>query len=104
MSRDAEKIQYKKLKDFIRRINQQDMVQEDDEETKEIVQAREDQIPRLPESKEKCTVTMPGGEVHEIPLYQPVIGPKALDGGVLTKKTGMFTYDPGFTSTASCVS
>jgi citrate synthase len=33
-----------------------------------------------------------------------VIGPKALDGNLLNKKTGLFTYDPGFTSTASCVS
>jgi citrate synthase len=47
---------------------------------------------------------MPDGEKHEIPMYQPVIGPKALDGQYLHKKTGMFTYDPGFTSTASCVS
>jgi citrate synthase len=47
---------------------------------------------------------MPTGEIHEIPLYEPVIGPKALDGNVLSKKTGMFTFDPGFTSTASCVS
>jgi citrate synthase len=58
----------------------------------------------LPVSKEKCTVTMPGGEAHEISLYEPVLGPKALDGAELSKKTGMFTYDPGFTSTASCVS
>lgn len=82
----------------------QDNVQDDEEESKEIVEAREEQIPKLPLSKEKCTVTMPSGEVHEIPLYEPVIGPKAMDGAVLTKKTGMFTYDPGFTSTASCVS
>jgi citrate synthase len=47
---------------------------------------------------------MPNGDKHEIPIYAPVIGPKALDGSVLSKKTGMYTYDPGFTSTASCVS
>ena len=32
------------------------------------------------------------------------MGPKALNGQQLYNKTGMFTYDPGFTSTASCVS
>ena len=37
-------------------------------------------------------------------MYTPVLGPKALDGQVLSKKTGYFTFDPGFTSTASCVS
>ena len=47
---------------------------------------------------------MPNGDKHEIPINAPVIGPKALDGSVLSKKTGMYTYDPGFTSTASCVS
>jgi len=47
---------------------------------------------------------MEDGTEHIIPLYKPVLGPKALDGAVLAKKTGMFTFDPGFTSTASCVS
>ena len=47
---------------------------------------------------------MEDGTEHLIPLYQPVLGPKALDGSILNKKTGMFTFDPGFTSTASCVS
>ena len=32
------------------------------------------------------------------------IGPQSLDIGKLYAQTGMFTYDPGFTSTASCES
>ncbi|MCC2105066.1 MAG: citrate (Si)-synthase, partial [Hyphomicrobiales bacterium] len=32
------------------------------------------------------------------------IGPSVIDIGALYGKTGMFTYDPGFTSTASCES
>lgn len=47
---------------------------------------------------------MPNGDKHEIDLYEPNIGPKALNGQQLYNKTGLFTYDPGFTSTASCVS
>ena len=31
-------------------------------------------------------------------------GPLAIDGVSLSKAAGMHTYDPGFTSTASCVS
>ena len=47
---------------------------------------------------------MPDGKKHEIPMYQPIIGPKVVDGSVINKKTHMYTFDPGFTSTASCVS
>src|SRR3569833_1464952 len=32
------------------------------------------------------------------------IGPEVIDNGALYKITGSFTYDPGFTSTASCES
>jgi citrate synthase len=32
------------------------------------------------------------------------IGPDVIDIGALYKETGAFTYDPGFTSTASCES
>ena len=47
---------------------------------------------------------MPNGEKHDIDLFEPNMGPKALNRQQLYNKTGMFTYDPGFTSTASCVS
>jgi citrate synthase len=58
----------------------------------------------LPESKEKCTIELPNGDKHELDLYEPTIGPKAFNGPQLYQKTGLFTFDPGFTSTASCVS
>jgi len=48
---------------------------------------------------DSCTLETPDGTKHEIPIYEPVLGPKALDGQVLSKKSGYFTYDPGFTST-----
>jgi citrate synthase len=61
-------------------------------------------VPKLPESKESCHIVMPDGKKHELKLYEPVLGPKSIDGSELSQKTGMYTFDPGFTSTASCVS
>ncbi len=40
----------------------------------------------------------------ELPVLKGTIGPDVIDVQALYKKTGMFTYDPGFTSTASCAS
>ncbi|ACK50629.1 citrate synthase I [Methylocella silvestris BL2] len=40
----------------------------------------------------------------EMPVKTGSIGPAVVDIGKLYAKTGMFTYDPGFTSTASCES
>jgi citrate synthase len=37
-----------------------------------------------------------------LPLVSGSIGPEAIDIGKLHKETGLFTYDPGFMSTASC--
>ncbi|MBD3677003.1 MAG: citrate synthase [Rhodobacteraceae bacterium] len=38
----------------------------------------------------------------ELPMYSPTAGPDVLDIGKLYAQGGVFTYDPGFTSTASC--
>lgn len=38
----------------------------------------------------------------ELPVLSGSIGPDVIDVQTLHKQTGMFTYDPGFTSTASC--
>jgi citrate synthase len=40
----------------------------------------------------------------EFPVYGGSIGPDVIDISKLYAQTGMFTYDPGFTSTASCES
>lgn len=37
-----------------------------------------------------------------LPLVSGSIGPEAIDIGKLHKETGLFTYDPGFMSTAAC--
>ncbi len=44
------------------------------------------------------------GATVDMPVKTGTIGPAVVDIGKLYAKTGMFTYDPGFTSTASCES
>ncbi len=41
---------------------------------------------------------------YEFEILSPTVGPDVIDIRSLYKQTGMFTYDPGFTSTASCSS
>jgi citrate synthase len=38
----------------------------------------------------------------ELPMYAPTVGPEVIDIGKLYAMADVFTYDPGFTSTASC--
>src|SRR3970282_336849 len=45
-----------------------------------------------------------GDKSWSFPIHQGSIGPDVIDIGKLYAETGMFTYDPGFTSTASCES
>src|SRR5918994_338099 len=49
------------------------------------------------------TMTFDGGEVT-YPMLPGSVGPEVVDIRKLYPDTGMFTYDPGFTSTASCQS
>jgi len=42
------------------------------------------------------------GQSVELPVLRGTIGPDVVDIRTLYGKTGMFTYDPGFLSTASC--
>ncbi|MFC4351489.1 citrate synthase [Fodinicurvata halophila] len=42
------------------------------------------------------------GEQWEFPVIDGTVGPRVIDIRKLYGETGMFTYDPGFTSTASC--
>jgi citrate synthase len=50
-----------------------------------------------------ATLTV-GDQTCAFPVYEGSIGPEVIDIAKLYGKTGMFTYDPGFTSTASCES
>ncbi len=45
-----------------------------------------------------------GGNENDYPVLSGSIGPDVVDIRKLYGQTGMFTYDPGFTSTASCES
>ncbi len=42
------------------------------------------------------------GKTVEMPILQGSVGPEVIDIRKMYAATGMFTYDPGFTSTASC--
>ena len=44
------------------------------------------------------------GESWEFPTLHGTIGPKVIDTRKLYSQAGVFTYDPGFASTASCSS
>ena len=44
------------------------------------------------------------GQAHNFPVLEGTLGPDVVDIRKLYGQTGAFTYDPGFTSTASCES
>ena len=54
-------------------------------------------------SAEQATLTI-GDESFEFDVRDATIGPSVVDIGSLYGKTDRFTFDPGFTSTASCES
>jgi citrate synthase len=51
---------------------------------------------------EKVAKLVIGDESYEFPILSGSVGPDVVDIRSLYAKTGMFTYDPGFTSTAAC--
>jgi citrate synthase len=51
-----------------------------------------------------ATLKLPDGKTLEFPVLQGSTGPDVVDIRALYGKSGMFTYDPGFLSTASCSS
>ena len=56
-------------------------------------------------SDKKATLTFSDGAAPiEFPVYDGNVGPQVIDIRKLYGQTGMFTYDPGFMSTASCSS
>ncbi|MDM0012678.1 citrate synthase [Variovorax sp. J22P168] len=56
-------------------------------------------------SETKATLSFSnGGQNVELPIYKGTLGPDVIDIRKLYAQTGMFTYDPGFMSTASCES
>ena len=52
----------------------------------------------MPETKAKLSI---GDKSYEFPILTGTVGPQVIDIRALYGQTGMFTYDPGFTSTAA---
>jgi len=61
-------------------------------------------IPTIPKSEKKAKLTLPDGKEVELPILESSEGPDVIDIRALYQQSGYFTFDPGFFSTASCVS
>ncbi|MDV4145631.1 MULTISPECIES: citrate synthase [Shimia] len=55
----------------------------------------------MTDSQRTATLTI-GDKSFDLPIHSPTAGPDVLDIRKLYAQAGVFTYDPGFTSTASC--
>ena len=58
----------------------------------------------MAEEKSVKLVFSDGSPEVSLPVLPGSVGPEVIDISTLYKKTGKFTYDPGFMSTASCKS
>ena len=54
-------------------------------------------------SSKTATLTI-GNKNYDFPILSGTVGPDVIDIGKLYGQAGVFTYDPGFTSTGSCQS
>ena len=52
--------------------------------------------------KTKTAKLILDGKEYDLPIHSPSAGPDVIDIRKLYAQAGVFTYDPGFTSTASC--
>ena len=57
----------------------------------------------MPESNRTATLTFDNKSI-EMPIYSPSVGPDVIDIRKLYAQGDVFTFDPGFTSTAACES
>jgi len=57
----------------------------------------------MAESKKSATLTL-DGKTYDLPVHSPTLGPDVLDIRKLYGEADVFTFDPGFTSTAACES
>lgn len=58
----------------------------------------------MADSNKTATLTTSDGKSIVMPMYTPVAGPDVIDIRKLYAEMDVFTFDPGFTSTASCES
>jgi citrate synthase len=67
--------------------------------------ARRDQGKRKSMAETKPTATLSfSGKTLELPMLSPTVGPDVIDIRKLYAQGDVFTFDPGFTSTAACES
>lgn len=92
---------YLKLVNFIKRIQ---LNNDDKDASAKKKECKKDLVPKTQPVKEACQIELPSGKTVELPILEGTVGPKSIDGRGFFEKTGLYTYDPGFTSTASCVS
>ncbi len=72
-----------------------------------MVQQKKNVVSLAAKSDEKDSVTLTDnrtGKSYEFPILDGSEGPSLVDITKMYAKTGMFTYDPGFTSTGACSS
>ncbi len=55
----------------------------------------------MADTTKTATLTI-DGKTYDLPMHSPTAGPDVVDIRKLYGQAGVFTYDPGFTSTASC--
>ncbi len=55
----------------------------------------------MSDTSKSATLTI-GDKSYDLPIYSPTAGPDVIDIRKLYGQAGVFTYDPGFTSTAAC--
>jgi len=55
-------------------------------------------------TKDAFRLISPSGTEMDLPVHSGTVGPDVIDVGKLYKGQGVFTFDPGFVSTGSCVS
>ncbi|OUD08606.1 citrate (Si)-synthase [Marivivens niveibacter] len=55
----------------------------------------------MADTQKTATLTI-DGQSYELPIHSPTCGPDVIDIRKLYGQAGVFTYDPGFTSTAAC--
>ena len=58
----------------------------------------------MPIKTDRTAALAYNGDSVELPIHDGTLGPSVMDISTLYKRTGMFTFDPGYTSTAACES
>ena len=57
----------------------------------------------MAEQTKTATLSLAGNS-YDLPVYSPTLGPDVVDIRKLYDQADVFTFDPGFTSTAACES